>query len=169
MIFGFEQNGVFLTTSILPFHFRTAVLATESFLFFRRWCFLKMISMTMRPRPPTMPTPTKMKTPLMLLRPNVAGELSSLESHFTSLFKRIHLLSKSSIFPLSWKSRMASVILSAQGEPFCNPTPYPLLPKRSPAVMRSQSRAASNSRRELSQMKALSTLELEFSREIWRI
>ena len=34
-------------------------------------------------------------------KPRVAGEVSSLESHFTSLFKRIHSLSKSSIFPLS--------------------------------------------------------------------
>ena len=53
---------------------------------------------------------------------------------------------------------MARVTLSAQGDPFWSPTPYPDLPKRSPAVIRSQSRAASNSSLELSQMKAWSFL-----------
>ena len=62
---------------------------------------------------------------------------------------------------LSWKSSMARVTLSDHGDPFCNPTPYPLLPNKSPAVMRAQSRAASYSSLDESQMKAFSFLSID--------
>ena len=97
----------------------------------------------------------KLHLPNMCCRPRVVGEFESL----WQLPKSIHVDSKSSIVPDSWKWSTASEMSLLQGEPFGIPIPYPDLPKRSPTVVKSQSWEVSWNKTGLSQMNAFSSLK----------
>uniref|UniRef100_A0A182VBQ4 Uncharacterized protein n=1 Tax=Anopheles merus TaxID=30066 RepID=A0A182VBQ4_ANOME len=117
----------------------------------------KTTSMMMSPMPPTIPAPTRMNTPAIFFSPSVLGVFSNC-SHCCTFPWKIHSLSSDSMNPLSWKSNIANVTASVQGEPFCSPTPYPLRPNSSPAVTSSQSFDASYSSRDESQINAINFL-----------
>ena len=87
-----------IATSTIALHLSVTCRANSRRLWRLIWWRLYMISMKMRPTPPTIPAATKMKTPAMFFRPNVAGVFSSC-SHCCSLLRLIHFSSKSSMKP----------------------------------------------------------------------
>ena len=71
----------------------------------------------------------------MWFKPKVAGAVL-LSGQFPI---SIHAVSSASIFPLSWKFKMASDTSFVQGESLGNPMPYAERPNNSPAVVKEQS------------------------------
>ena len=99
----------------------------------------------------------------MWLNPSVAGALLVSGQFPIS----IHDVSSASIFPLSWKFKIANDTSLVQGESLASPIPYAERPNSSPAVVSEQSFEDSWYNTGEAQMNAFSFLEMYIKRSFF--